>query len=56
MEYLITGKKQADLESTGFTVLRFTDNDILNNINIVHEYLANWIEDKLNEGRKSTPT
>jgi very-short-patch-repair endonuclease len=49
-------KKQTDLEATGFTVLRFTDEEVLNNINIVHEYLDKWIESKLNGSRKSTPT
>ena len=49
-------KKQADLEAAGFTVLRFTDDEVLNNIKIVHDYLENWIESKLNKTVKSTPT
>ena len=51
-------KKQTDLEAAGFAVLRFTDDEVLNNIKIVHEYLENWIEIKLNKGLKyvSTPT
>src|SRR5215204_4563197 len=49
-------KKQADLEAAGFTVLRFTDDEVLNNIKIVHDYLVNWIEAKMNSGLKSTPT
>ena len=36
-------KKEADLEAAGFTVLRFRDDEVLNNINIVHDYLENWI-------------
>lgn len=39
-------KKQTDLEAMGFTVLRFTDDEVLNNIKIVHDYLENWIESK----------
>jgi len=46
-------KKQADLEGAGFTVLRLTDDEILNNIKIVHEYFESWIESK---SVKSTPT
>lgn len=49
-------RKQDDLEAAGFTILRFTDDEVLNNINIVHEYLDNWIESKINGSRKSTPT
>jgi len=49
-------KKQTDLEAAGFTILRFTDDEVLNSINIVHESLDNWIETKINENRKSTPT
>jgi very-short-patch-repair endonuclease len=49
-------KKQIDLEAAGFTVIRFTDDEVLNNINIVHECLDNWIESKINKDRKSTPT
>jgi very-short-patch-repair endonuclease len=51
-------KKQTDLEAAGFTVLRFTDDEVLNNIKIVHDYLENWIESKLSKGIKSesTPT
>jgi len=49
-------KKQTDLEAAGFTVIRFADDEVLNNINIVHECLDNWIESNINEGRKSTPT
>ena len=32
----------------GFTVLRFTDEEVLNNINAVHNYLEEWIEKKVN--------
>ena len=46
-------KKQTDLEAIGFTVLRFTDDEVLNNMRIVHDYLENWIESK---SVRSTPT
>ena len=49
-------KKQTNLEAAGFTILRFTDDEILNNIKIVHDYLENWIESKLTKSVKSTPT
>ena len=49
-------RKQTDLEAAGFTVLRFTDDEVLNNIKIVHDYLENWIESKLSKDVKSTPT
>ena len=39
-------KKQTDLEAMGFTVLHFTDDEVLNNIKIVHDFLENWIESK----------
>ena len=40
-------KRQIDLEAAGFTVLRFTDNDILTNIHIVRSTLEEWIEKKI---------
>ena len=46
-------KKQADLEALGFTVLHFTDDEVLNNIKVVHDFLENWIESK---SVRSTPT
>ena len=51
-------RKQADLEAVGFTVLRFKDDEILNSIKTIHDYLENWIDSKLNQGLKSesTPT
>jgi len=48
-------KKQADLEAAGFAVLRFTDDEVLNDINAVHGFLDNWIENKINGESKSTP-
>jgi very-short-patch-repair endonuclease len=39
-------KKQADPEAAGFTLIRFTDNDILNNIHSVRSILEEWIEKK----------
>jgi very-short-patch-repair endonuclease len=39
-------KRQTDLEAAGFTVLRFTDEEILNRIHIVRFLLEEWIEKK----------
>ena len=47
-------KKQDDLEAAGFTVLRFTDEEVLNDLNAVHALLEEWIQKK--ESSKSTPT
>ncbi len=46
--------RQKAIESAGFTVLRFLDNYVLQNINGVHRFLENWIEDfkKINPGIK----
>lgn len=41
-------KKQAAIEAAGFTVLRFSDEEVLNNINAVCAYLDDWIEKKTN--------
>ena len=49
-------KKQADLEAAGFTLLRFTDDEILTDLNAVHGLLENWIERKLSGSSRSTPT
>jgi very-short-patch-repair endonuclease len=48
-------KKQDDLEAAGFTVLRFTDEEVLNKINDVHGFLEDWIGKKVSSGSKSTP-
>ena len=48
--------KQSDLEAAGFAILRFTDEEVLNNIKIVHEQLQNWIDDNVERGSKSTRT
>lgn len=37
-------KRQNHLEAAGYTVLRFKDEDILNNIAYVYEFLSDWIE------------
>ena len=39
--------RQNVLEEAGFTVLRFTDEEVLNNIQFVHSYLEDWIEKKI---------
>jgi len=38
--------RQKALESAGFTVLRFSDEEVLNHIQAVHHYLEDWIEKK----------
>jgi very-short-patch-repair endonuclease len=38
--------KQASLEAAGFTVLRFSDNEVLTNMKGVIEYLEDWIEQR----------
>ena len=40
--------RQKNLESAGFTVLRFSDEEVLNNIHAVFNYLEDWIEKKTN--------
>ena len=37
-------KRQSDLEKAGFTVLRFTDEEVLNNIQAVNAFLEEWID------------
>jgi len=39
--------RQKALETAGFTVLRFTDEEVLNNIQAVHSFLEDWIEKKI---------
>jgi very-short-patch-repair endonuclease len=46
-------KKQDDLEAVGFTVLRFKDEEVLNDLNAVHAFLEEWIQKK--ESPSSTP-
>jgi very-short-patch-repair endonuclease len=41
-------EKQRDLERAGFTVLRFTDGEVLNNIQSVYDYLEDWVKKKTN--------
>jgi very-short-patch-repair endonuclease len=48
-------RKQNDLEAAGFTVLRFTDDEVLNNINAVHACLEDWIGKKVSGNPRSTP-
>ena len=49
-------KKQTDLKAAGFTVLRFTDEEVLNKLNDVHGFLEDWIEKIISSENKSTPT
>lgn len=39
--------RQKALESTGFSVLHFNDEEVLNNIQAVYNYLEDWIEKKI---------
>lgn len=39
-------ERQQALEQAGFTVLRFTNNEVLTNIQWVQSYLEEWIEKK----------
>ena len=39
--------RQKTLESAGFTILRFSDEEVLNNIHAVFNYLEDWIEKKI---------
>src|SRR5438874_9299996 len=39
--------RQKALETAGFTVLRFTDEEVLNNIQSVFSFLEDWIEKKI---------
>ena len=41
--------RQKDLEAAGFTVIRFSDEDLLNRIQVVCDYLEDWIEKKINQ-------
>lgn len=40
--------RQKELESIGFTVLRFTDDEVLNHINGVKERIEVWINEQVN--------
>ena len=48
-------QKQTDLENLGYTVLRFQDKEIMENIFSVSEIIQHWIKtnhaDKLRDGR-----
>jgi very-short-patch-repair endonuclease len=41
--------RQKELESAGFTVIRFSDEEVLNRIEFVYNYLEDWIEKKINQ-------
>ena len=40
--------RQKTLEEAGFSVLRFTNEEVLENIHAVYSYLEDWIEKKIN--------
>jgi very-short-patch-repair endonuclease len=39
-------RRTEDLERLGYTVLRFDDSDVMDNINYVKEKIENWIKDR----------
>jgi len=39
-------KRECDLRLSGFAILRFTDEEVLNNIVQVEQKISNWIEEK----------
>jgi very-short-patch-repair endonuclease len=39
--------RQKGIEAAGFTVLLFTDDEVLKNIQSVHDYLEDWIKKKI---------
>jgi len=41
--------RQKGLESAGFTVLRFSDEKVLNRIQVICDFLEDWIEKKINQ-------
>jgi len=41
--------RQKALETAGFTVIRFTDDEVLNNMNAVYNYLEDWIGKKISK-------
>ncbi|HZI54389.1 MAG TPA: endonuclease domain-containing protein [Chitinophagaceae bacterium] len=47
--------RQKDLEAAGFTVIRFSDEEILNRIQVVCDYLEDWIEKKINQQLNPPP-
>lgn len=42
-------RKDQDLQNSGFVVLRFTDDQVLNHIEDVQAFLEAWIEEKVRE-------
>ena len=48
-------RRQKDLENMGFTVLRYTDNEVLKNMTGVIAELEEWIE-KFESGKNPPPT
>ena len=41
--------RQKTLESAGFIILRFSDEEVLNRIEAVYHHLEYWIENKVNQ-------
>ena len=38
--------RQQQLQNAGFSVLRFSDDEVLNNINNVHQTIETWIDEQ----------
>ena len=47
--------RQKALESVGFTLLRFNNEEVLNNIHAVFNYLEDWIEKKITSSSDPPP-
>ena len=47
--------KQKDIEEAGFTVLRFTDEEVLKHLNAVTGVIEDWIEKKEKETKSGLP-
>ena len=48
-------ERQKALEEAGFTVLRFTNDEVLENINAVYSFLEDWIEKNITQQPWSIP-
>ncbi len=49
-------QKDLALQEAGIKVLRFTDEEVLHEINVVQKTIENWIEEKESSGPPPTPS
>lgn len=49
-------QRQKELEEFGFTILRFTDKEVLNDLDAVHQNLMEWIENHSSKANGSEPS